>query len=372
MRVWLFLIVSVILLSFTPEWVEASEAEIMSDSRLKNGKCEEMCVKGARKSIQAILHEVKNAQKTLDQMDNGARCHTIGQREIDYAKRRLAHKKNAVKTATRLLNQAQNARVSVSSTLNAANGNCNAFFDSLDWKRARHRVNHRKREVSRAKQMVQDARKNLSKAEKSARIARCNCKRRVTRQAKNALAQARKLTPERRRSILRETMVLCLGAGKSYKHCASKGLAAQYRKKLELRQTKLVTCFGCNAKAKSCKYVRSKAQRTPKAAPVAKNAVAVEARYTMHRDAVCTSTQGIFMTFNQNALWNMARAIYGEQVQAGTWDNMCKAACTKTGKRCKAFARFWKYGQAYCTLHSRSCSLRRNAKTKGDNFYVKH
>jgi len=365
----------------------------------------DMCVKVTHEAIQGILDEVKNAQKVLDRMDNGAHCRTKGQRVIDHSKRNLTKKKMAVRTANRRLKQAFDARIDVTSTFNTANANCKTFFNSVGWKKARKRVEDRKQEVSKAKQMVKDAQKDLIKEEKAARVARCQCKTTVTRQAQNALAQARKFTPQRRKSIIRETMVLCLvqagSKGKSAKQCVNKGLNAKYRSKLELQEPKLVKCFGCNVNEK-CNPIRTKARLARKGTGVKKKikaviksdverrtkahiiartktkharphkyAVGVVAKYTVHRNAVCKSAAGAFRTYNQNALWNMARAPYRRTRQESNWDYVCRGLCNKAGKRCKAFTRYWKYGEAYCTLHSRVCSLRRDARTKGDVYYVK-
>jgi len=89
-------------------------------------------------------------------------------------------------------------------------------------------------------------------------------------------------------------------------------------------------------------------------------------RYTVHRNAACHPGPGAFKTYNQNALWNM-RGNRGRN-----WNRICKGACTKAGSRCKAFSRFMKYGQEFCTLRSRGCRLKKDGTTKGDIYYVKH
>lgn len=82
----------------------------------------------------------------------------------------------------------------------------------------------------------------------------------MTKAAKDAVAQARKLTGERKRSIIRELMLICLvdarskgnakarnNAGKS---CKSQGLPSGYNSKLALHQTKLAKMnFKCGPPA---------------------------------------------------------------------------------------------------------------------------
>merc|ERR1719353_1130823 len=206
------------------------------------------CTSNAHKAIKDVVHEVKNAQTILNKMDNGSRCASKGQSAINNAKASLQRKQAAVKHAQKELNKAQNARVSVSVTFSSGNRNCNVFTSSAAWQRARRNKNR--------KQKVNDANKYLAKMQAQAIRDQCKCKDRVTKAAKNAVAQARKLTAERKRTIIRELMVICLAnaakkkgaaANNAGNRCKSQGLPSKYNSQLNLHQTKLVKMnFKCS------------------------------------------------------------------------------------------------------------------------------
>merc|ERR1711934_995747 len=132
---------------------------------------------------------------------------------------------------------------------------------SAQWQAARRNVSRKKNSWTKAKQQVVDARKYLSKMEAKAAADRCSCKRRVTKASQNAVVQARRLSAERKRTIIRELMVICLANAAKKKSavarnnagnvCKSQKLPAAYAKKLHLHQTKLVK-FGFKCSKLTC------------------------------------------------------------------------------------------------------------------------
>merc|ERR1712216_913726 len=222
------------------------------------------CTSNAHKAIKDVVHEVKNAQSILNKMDNGSRCASKGQSAINNAKASLQRKQAAVKQAQKELNKANNARVSVSVTFSSGNRNCNVFTSSAAWQRARRNKNRKQNALTKAKQQVNDANKYLAKMQAQAIRDQCKCKDRVTKAAKNAVAQARKLTAERKRTIIRELMVICLAnaakkkgaaANNAGNRCKSQGLPSKYNSQLNLHQTKLVKMnFKCAAALEAGKF----------------------------------------------------------------------------------------------------------------------
>jgi len=219
------------------------------------------CTSNAKKGIQSVIHEVKNAQGILNRMDNGARCKNKGANLVKSAKNALARKITLEKQAKKVYYAAQNAPIKVKLSFSSGNRNCNAFTSSAQWQAARRNVSRKKNSWTKAKQQVVDARKYLSKMEAKAAADRCSCKRRVTKAAQNAVVQARRLSAERKRTIIRELMVICLANAAKKKgaaarnnagnRCKSQKLPAAYGKKLHLHQTKLVK-FGFKCSKLTC------------------------------------------------------------------------------------------------------------------------
>jgi len=218
---------------------------------------ENQCISNAHKSIASVLHEVKNAQSILNRMDNGSRCAKKGQAAVQNAKASLRHKQAAEKKAHKNLNKSRSAKITVTVTYSSANRNCKAFTNSNAFRRARRNEQAKKNALTRAKQQVRDAKKFLKKMEAKAAADRCKCKARVTKAAKTAVTQARRLTGERKRSIIRELMLICLVKARSKSTptarnnagnaCKNQGLPSSYNSKLVLHQTKLAKMnFVCN------------------------------------------------------------------------------------------------------------------------------
>jgi len=238
------------------------------------------CISNAKKSISSVLHEVKNAQSILNRMDNGKHCAGKGQGAIRNAMRSLEQKKKAEKQAQRNLNNARNARINVSVTFSSGNRNCKAFTNSAAWRRARRNASQKSKALSRAKIQVRDAHKYLKTMKEKARQDRCKCKARVSSASVEAAATARKLTAERKRSITRELMLICLVKARSKKTpsarnnagqaCKRQGFPSSYNAKLALHKTKLVRmdfkCKRCGGVyCTSAKHERYTKERNNKA-----------------------------------------------------------------------------------------------------------
>merc|ERR1711959_650330 len=110
------------------------------------------CVKAADASINNVFKEVQNAQRSLNRLDNGRRCASRNQHLIN---------------------------------------------------RAQHTIRLRQRQLNTANAKLRNA--------KRARLA---CKCAVKKNVKKQLIQARKLTGDRQKTLLREMMVKCLVAAR--------------------------------------------------------------------------------------------------------------------------------------------------------------
>merc|ERR1711959_33436 len=151
------------------------------------------CIANAKKSIQSVLHEVKNAQSIINRMDNGKHCAGKGQKQVKDAMRNLTRKQQAEKQAHKNYNNARNARINVSVTFSSGNRNCKVFTNSAPWRRARRNVSRKLNDWTRSKTQVRDAQNYLKRMKEKARQDRCKCKTRVENAAQGAVTQARKL-----------------------------------------------------------------------------------------------------------------------------------------------------------------------------------
>merc|ERR1711907_779635 len=242
----------------------SNKVEVLLQAGTETSKSENQCISNAHKSIASVLHEVKNAQSILNRMDNGSRCAKKGQAAVQNAKANLRQKQAAEKNAHKNLSKSRSAKITVTVTYSSANRNCKAFTNSNAFRRARRNEQAKKNALTRAKQQVRDAKNFLKKMEAKAAADRCKCKDRVTRAAKTAVTQARKLTGERKRSIIRELMLICLVKARSKSTptarnnagnaCKNQGLPSSYNSKLVLHQTKLVRMnFKCASGHGACK-----------------------------------------------------------------------------------------------------------------------
>merc|ERR1712216_455860 len=208
------------------------------------------CVNNAKKGINSVLHEVRNAQKILDRMPNGKNCIKAGAGGVKEARRNLANKKKAETRARHAYSKARNAKVSVTVTYSSAQRNCNVFTNSYPFRRARRNAINKRNAYTRARTRVADARKFLTKMIEKQKRDRCKCKFRVQKAAARAVRPARSLTAERKRTIIRETMLICLVHARNRKTVSQKNAAGQackrtrlpskYNNQLKLRKTKLL------------------------------------------------------------------------------------------------------------------------------------
>merc|ERR1711977_219206 len=113
------------------------------------------------------------------------------------------------------------------------------------------------RVLTQARANLQAAKNNLKVQVRNAKRVRNQCRCAVKKNVKKQLAQARKLTGDRQKTILREMMVKCLvasrkkgkGANAAAAKCKSLRISAAYSRRLVLRQTKLahgVAAANCN------------------------------------------------------------------------------------------------------------------------------
>merc|ERR1711970_1196472 len=168
------------------------ESMLEMDTRARRSAC----VKAADASINNVFEEVQNAQRSLNRLDNGRRCASRNQHLIN---------------------------------------------------RAQHTIRLRQRQLNTAKANLRAAKNNLTVQIRNAKRARLACKCAVKKNVKKQLIQARKLTGDRQKTLLREMMVKCLvaarkkgkGANAAAARCKSLRISAAYSRRLRLFQTKL-------------------------------------------------------------------------------------------------------------------------------------
>merc|ERR1711970_597816 len=229
------------------------ESQLEEDTEARRSAC----VKAADASINNVFTDVKNSQRMLNRLDNGRNCATRNQHLINRANNNI--RKRQLNTAHANLRSAKRSRVKWNFSYESLReGSCAVFFRSGAWQAAKRVVNHRNRVLTQAKANLQAAKNNLTVQIKNAKIARNKCRCAVKKNVKKQLAQARKLTGDRQKTILREMMVKCLvasrkkgkGANAAAAKCKSLRISAAYSRRLVLRQTKLaagVAAANCNS-----------------------------------------------------------------------------------------------------------------------------
>merc|ERR1711959_303661 len=231
------------------------ESQLKEDTQARRSAC----VKAADASINNVFTDVKNSQRMLNRLDNGRNCATRNQHLINRANNNIRNRQRQLKTAHANLRSAKRSRVKWNFSYESLReGSCSVFFRSGAWQAAKRVVNHRNRVLTQAKANLQAAKNNLKVQVKNAKIARNQCRCAVKKNVKKQLAQARKLTGDRQKTILREMMVKCLvasrkkgkGANAAAAKCKSLRISAAYSRRLVLRQTKLaagVAAANCNS-----------------------------------------------------------------------------------------------------------------------------
>merc|ERR1712144_69981 len=198
------------------------ESMLEMDTRARRSAC----VKAADASINNVFKEVQNAQRSLNRLDNGRRCASRNQHLINRAQHTIRLRQRQLNTANANLRKARRARVRWNFSYESLReGSCSVFFRSGAWQAAKRVVNHRSRVVTQSKANLRAVKKNVKKQ----------------------LIQARKLTGDRQKTLLREMMVKCLvaarkkgkGANAAASRCKSLRISAAYSRRLRLFQTKL-------------------------------------------------------------------------------------------------------------------------------------
>merc|ERR1719327_2001852 len=198
------------------------ESMLEMDTRARRSAC----VKAADASINNVFKEVQNAQRSLNRLNNGRSCASRNQHLINRAQRTIRLRQRQLNTANANLRKARRARVRWNFSYESLReGSCSVFFRSGAWQAAKRVVNHRSRVVTQAKANLRAAKNNVKKQ----------------------LVQARKLTGDRQKTLLREMMVKCLvaarkkgkGANAAASRCKSLRISAAYSRRLRLFQTKL-------------------------------------------------------------------------------------------------------------------------------------
>jgi len=220
------------------------ESMLEMDTRARRSAC----VKAADASINNVFKEVQNAQRSLNRLNNGRSCASRNQHLINRAQRTIRLRQRQLNTANANLRKARRARVRWNFSYESLReGSCSVFFRSGAWQAAKRVVNHRSRVVTQAKANLRAAKNNLTVQIRNAKRARLACKCAVKKNVKKQLIQARKLTGDRQKTLLREMMVKCLvaarkkgkGANAAASRCKSLRISAAYSRRLRLFQTKL-------------------------------------------------------------------------------------------------------------------------------------
>merc|ERR1712188_245732 len=208
------------------------ESMLEMDTRARRSAC----VKAADASINNVFKEVQNAQRSLNRLNNGRSCASRNQHLINRAQRTIRLRQRQLNTANANLRKARRARVRWNFSYESLReGSCSVFFRSGAWQAAKRVVN------------LRTAKNNLTVQIRNAKRARLACKCAVKKNVKKQLIQARKLTGDRQKTLLREMMVKCLvaarkkgkGANAAAARCKSLRISAAYSRRLRLFQTKL-------------------------------------------------------------------------------------------------------------------------------------
>merc|ERR1712188_27775 len=208
------------------------ESMLEMDTRARRSAC----VKAADASINNVFKEVQNAQRSLNRLNNGRSCASRNQHLINRAQRTIRLRQRQLNTANANLRKARRARVRWNFSYESLReGSCSVFFRSGAWQAAKRVVN------------LRTAKNNLTVQIRNAKRARLACKCAVKKNVKKQLIQARKLTGDRQKTLLREMMVKCLVAARkkgkaanaAAAKCKSLRISAAYNRRLRLFQTKL-------------------------------------------------------------------------------------------------------------------------------------
>merc|ERR1712205_55977 len=314
------------------------ESMLEMDTRARRSAC----VKAADASINNVFKEVQNAQRSLNRLDNGRRCASRNQHLINRAQHTIRLRQRQLNTANANLRKARRARVRWNfSHESLREGSCSVFFRSGAWQAAKRVVNHRSRVVTQSKANLRAAKNNLTVQIRNAKRARLACKCAVKKNVKKQLIQARKLTGDRQKTLLREMMVKCLvaarkkgkGANAAAARCKSLRISAAYSRRLRLFQTKLAAgVAGANGCDNSFRTIPKGCRVNPSAA--VNTYMGKHYRWSTHvlcSVGICHNTVGYSV---RGRKWSDNRIAYsGSCSVAGQKAGKCRARTTTCSLR---------------------------------------
>merc|ERR1712196_87411 len=237
---------------------EAATAKVSTMLEVDTMARRSACVKAADASINNVFRDVKNAQRMLNRLNNGRHCATRNQHLINRAKRTISLRSRQVRSSLNYLRQQRRSRVRWNFSFESLRENsCSAFYRSGQWQSAKRRVHHANRRLVQSRAALRAARNNLKVQIRNAKRARNACRCAVQRRTLRELKNARRLTGERMKTLLREMMVKCLvaarkrgkNANKYAARCKSLRVSASYKRRLRLYRTRLapgVAAARCN------------------------------------------------------------------------------------------------------------------------------
>merc|ERR1711959_578853 len=184
------------------------------------------CVKAADASIQNVYTDVKNSQRMLNDLPDGRTCAKRNQHLIAKARRWIKTTESRLRTAKHHLTHARRTRIDWDFSFESLRpGACNPFFRSGQWQAVKRKVSIRTRQVATAQATVRSAHQNLRNTIAAAKRAVNLCKCGVMDEIRRSLAAARRATPDRKKTVLREEMVKCLVAARKQGKNANKAAA---------------------------------------------------------------------------------------------------------------------------------------------------
>merc|ERR1712139_217730 len=211
------------------------------------------CVKAADASINGVFHDVKNAQRMLNRLDNGRHCATRNQHLINRTKRTISSRTHQVRVAVNYQRKMRRSRVHWNFSFESLReGSCSAFYRSGQWQTTKRRVHHANRRLLGARANLRAARNNLTVQIRNAKRVRKACRCAVQKRTARMLKNAQRETGDRMKTLLREMMVKCLvaarkrgkNANKYASRCKSLRVSSSYKRRLRLFQTRLAPGVG--------------------------------------------------------------------------------------------------------------------------------
>merc|ERR1712072_727875 len=212
--------------TFVEETFNAASTHVENFMQEETEARKSPCVKAADASINNVYTEVKTSQKFLNSLPNGRTCASRNQHLIAKARRWIKTCQSRLHAAKRNLKHARRTRIDWDFSFESLRvGQCHPFFRSGRWQSVKRTVNHRSRQVAGAQATLRSAHSNLRNTIAAAKRAVNQCKCGIMDKIRTELATARRLTPNRKKTILREMMVKCLVAARKHGKNANKAAA---------------------------------------------------------------------------------------------------------------------------------------------------